>query len=138
MDDCTHAWRRLAAIRAQEAALEARRRRDVRRLRAIGTRDLVRALRPLRLVKDQTIIAEQSPHAADRLWRLGIYRGARIEHPPEQEGRPWYVVVYLRSALKSGKPGQHYHYRTLSGATPAEAVACLRVTGKAVLPKEKR
>lgn len=135
MRDLTPAFARLARIAAKEDALYKQRLHEQARMRQIGQKELDRALKPLRLVDGETIVAEYFVYG-DRLWSIGIYLRARISYPPRNQGDTWSVAVYFRSVLKTGRPGKYRGYRTFFGATPADAVARLRVVGKAVLPKK--
>lgn len=133
MRDLSPTFRRIARIKAQQEALLDRLAVENRRVVRTGAAELTRALRPLKLVNGQTILAE---NVHGRQYRLGIFRGARIWSTPDKAGRDWSVVVYLQSVLKSGKPGKYHFHRTFPVPSPGDVVEHLTVVGAAVLPKK--
>lgn len=135
MRDLTPAFLRLTVIEAERRKLDAREGRELARLRRIGRTEVDRALRPLRLQMGVTIL--DAVTVDGWRWRVGIYLGYRIAWPPRELGDSWSVSILTQSVLASGRPGKVRGSRWFHGSTPRDAVACLMVSGQAVVPKPR-
>lgn len=126
--DIFPAFRRIAAIASQREALEARHDREIRRLRKIGAKQLVRALRPLALQPRITIVDEITETFA--VWPMGLFLGCAVSTPPGRPSDPWFVVVHFRPILKSGRLSATRGRRTFRVTTLADMAKRLNVAGE--------
>lgn len=119
------AFKRLASIRAQERALYLRERREIVALAHLGTIEVRAALKRLKLVPGETLIAH-----ARRGWAIGIYLNARIQFSPRKSEDKWVIGVLCQSVLATGRPGKAKTWTSISVMAPRDIAGAIKVVGR--------